>query len=203
MQGARAVADSPPPGATSLGSVGAPQSARDFARSVLETGDHRGLPFAIVDKQTASVVVYRRDGTLAGDSSALLGQTLGDHSSPGVGERAQSGRLNIGDSTTPAGRFDSEPGRNISGETIVWLDYADALAIHRLRPGSSMKERARRMASASPLDNRMTTGCVVVSEAFYAAVIHPILGSGRGVVYVMPEHSSWRAMWLGLMNRNL
>jgi hypothetical protein len=166
---------------------GAARGAADLARRVLESADHRGLPFAIVDKQAATIALYRGDGTLAGASSALLGQTRGDGSAPGVGERTQSGRLNPGDRTTSAGRFTSEPGRNLAGEPIVWIDYANALAIHRLRPGPSQQQRRQRLASTHAQDKRISAGCVVVPEAFYDAVVQPVLGHGRGVVYVMPE----------------
>ena len=43
-----------------------PQSARSLAARVLETADQRELPFAIVDKRAAMVMVFRADGTLAG-----------------------------------------------------------------------------------------------------------------------------------------
>ncbi len=164
-----------------------PLAVRKLAQQVLESGDHRRQPFAIVDKQAAVIVVYRGDGTLAGASSALLGQTLGDESVPGVGERAQSRSLRHGDRTTAAGRFASQPGRTDSGDEVVWLDYDNALSIHRLRRGPSWERRAQGLASTSPLDKRLSDGCVVVHEAFYESVVQPLLGRGRGVVYVMPE----------------
>lgn len=160
---------------------------RSLARNVLAFADHRGGPFAIVDKQAATITVYRADGTPAGVSAVLLGRAFGDHSVPGVGERTQLNRLRPGDQTTAAGRFDSEPGRNASGEAIVWLDYDNALAIHRLRPGPAREQRAARLASTKLQDRRISSGCVVVPGAFFDAVVQPLLGSARGVVYVMPE----------------
>ena len=59
-------------------SVHASTPALDLARQVLESADHRSLPFAIVDKQAARILVFRNDGSLAGVSPALLGQTVGD-----------------------------------------------------------------------------------------------------------------------------
>lgn len=162
-------------------------ASRWLARNVLAVADHRGGPFAIVDKQAATITVYRADGTLAGVSAVLLGRAPGDHSVPGVGERAQLNRLRPGDRTTAAGRFDSEPGRNASGEAIVWLDYDNALAIHRLRPGPAREQRAARLASTNLQDRRISSGCVVVPGAFFDAVVQPLLGRVRGVVYVMPE----------------
>lgn len=176
----------------------APQAAHELARRVLDAGDNAGLPFVIVHKRAALVLVYHADGKLAGVSSVLLGVTPGDQSAAGVGERTRNGNLRVSDLTTPAGRFESEPGHNLSGEAIVWIDYASALAIHRLRPGVSRTQRARRIASVDVGDKRASAGCVVVPEAFYDRVIDPVLGRARGIVYVMPENSSWRTMWRGL-----
>ena len=179
---------------TGWSSAQASTPALDLARQVLESADHRSLPFAIVDKQAARILVFRGDGSLAGASSALLGQTLGDQSVPGVGERTRSGRLRSGDRTTPSGRYVSEPGHNLQGEAIVWIDYASALAIHRLRPGPDAERRAQRLASMNAGDMRVSAGCVVVPVAFYEAVVQPLLGHGRGVVYVMPESGPWQGM---------
>jgi len=164
-----------------------PEAARQLARWVIVSGDHGGLPFAIVDKPSAMIVIHAANGRLVGASPALLGQTLGDTSLAGVGERTQQRQLRTADLTTPAGRFASEPGRNSSGEAIVWIDYATALAIHRVRPGPSKKLRTERMGSKDAMARRVSSGCVVVPEDFYDAVVAPLLGLGRGLVYIIPE----------------
>jgi hypothetical protein len=171
-------------------SVDAPEGSgaiAAMAREVLATADHRGLPFAIVDKRAALIAVYGGGGALAGASAVLLGQDPGDQSAPGVGARAQTGRLRPGDRTTAAGRYLSEPGRNRAGETVVWLDFGAALAIHRLRPQPAGLERARRLASGRAEDRRVSAGCVVVPVAFFEAVVQPLLGRGPAVVYILAE----------------
>ncbi|HEU4459527.1 MAG TPA: L,D-transpeptidase [Methylibium sp.] len=152
--------------------------------------ERRGRPYAVVDKRTATLRVWRADGTLAGISTVLIGRTPGDRALPGTGARTEAGLLSLDDMTTPAGRYDSEPGRNLQGEAIVWLDYDNALAIHRLRPGASQAERLRRLASALPADKRASAGCVVVPVAFYDGVVAPLLGRGRGWVVVLPENGA-------------
>jgi len=158
-----------------------------LAQQISASGDHGAMPFAIVDKRAAQLVVFHADGRLAGGSAALLGSARGDHSSPGVGERAQSGSLRPDDTTTPAGRFVSQPGRNHTGEAVIWVDLQAAFAIHRLRPGAAHASRARRLASARAADKRVSQGCVVVSVAFFERVVQPLLGARSAVVYVMPE----------------
>lgn len=96
--------------------------------------------------------------------------------------------------TTPAGRFAAEPGRNLQGEAIIWLDYAAKLAIHRLRPDFQGERRAQRLATASVADNRISLGCIVVSVAFYEKVVWPVLGKSRSVVYVLPEAGPLQGM---------
>ena len=175
----------------------AAQVTQTLARRILASGDHGGLPFAIVDKRAGIVVVYRNDGSPAGFSQVLLGKTLGDQSAPGVGERTQTRTLRPQDRTTPAGKFASVPGRNLAGESVVWVDYASAFSIHRLRPGPGWQKRVRQLASPLALDRRLSDGCVVVPEAFYLTVIEPVLGQGRAWVYVMPEVGQSHPGWAG------
>lgn len=173
---------------------GASADVRFMANWVVETADHRGRPFAVVDKKEARLYVFNAEGRLSGSSVVLLGQAVGDASAEDVGEHTQDGQVPMSERTTPAGRFLSEPGRNLHGEAVVWVDYAAAFAIHRLRPGASLRSRKAKLASASPLDNRVSLGCVVVPVPFYEEVVQPALGRHRGVVYVLPETRSVRDM---------
>jgi hypothetical protein len=162
---------------------------------IQRSGDPHGRPFAVVDKRNAMLYVFGADGRLAGSTVALLGATRGDHIVPGVGERAQTGQIRAEDRTTPAGRFEAQPGRNLHGEPIVWVDYDSAFAIHRVRPGKTWKMRAERLATASPADKRVSWGCVVVPVAFYEKVVAPVLGKARSVVYVLPETQPAQALF--------
>lgn len=166
------------------------ESASDDAQYALQwivgQGDNQGLPFVIVDKKGARVFVFAANGRLRGASAALLGLTPGDHSVPGIEQRSVAS-LRMDERTTPAGRFVSEPGHNLQGEAIVWIDYAAKLAIHRLRPADPKERRAERLVSATPDDNRISIGCVVVPVDFYDTVVAPVLGKSYGVVYVLPE----------------
>ena len=160
--------------------------AKSVAQWVIASGDNNGLPFAIVDKKDARLFIFEPGGRVIGATPALLGLAPGDHSLPGVGDKDPS-LLKPFERTTPAGRFESEPGRNHTGEAIVWFDYDAALAIHRLRPGKAHAARTKSLASQVPGDRRASLGCVVVPAAFYDSVVGPTLGRERGVVYVLPE----------------
>jgi len=171
---------------TSSDSSQASPEARLATRWILDHHDNQGKPFAVVDKKAAQLRIHAADGRLIGSSPALLGLTPGDTAIADIAHRAPSS-LRPFERTTPAGRFESQPGRNLHGEDIVWLDYAASLAIHRLRPAAPAERRAQRLASASPADNRISLGCVVVPVAFYEQVVAPVLGQARAVVYVLPE----------------
>lgn len=164
---------------------------------ILKQRDHQGRPFAIVDKQGARLFVFDGSGRLRGETSALLGQAVGDDSAPDVGEHTQQGFVPVQERTTPAGRFVAEPGVNASGEKVIWVDYNAAFAIHRLRPGRSERARKERLASARPEDHRVSYGCVVVPVRFYTQVVQRWLGKGAAVVYVIPESGDASELFSG------
>jgi hypothetical protein len=166
--------------------------AQDLMRRVRASADHAGLPFAIVDKREATLHVFDAQGRVVGSTPALLGSTVGDDIVPGVGERAQLGAVRADERTTPAGRFVSFGGRNLTGEHVVWVDYDSAFAIHRLRPGRAFKTRVERLSIPGPQGKRVSEGCVVVPADFYENVVQRVLGSGRSVIYVMPERRGLR-----------
>jgi hypothetical protein len=160
--------------------------AQQLADWVLHSGDNAGLPYALVDKKAAMLYLFGADGQLRAASPALLGAAPGDHGAPDLNQRDLS-TLALHERTTPAGRYLAQPGSNLQGEPVVWVDYGAALAIHRLRPGPSAERRAERLRSATPADNKISLGCVVVPVAFYTQQVEPLLGQGRSVVYILPE----------------
>lgn len=177
------------------GSVPLAADAQHAVQWVMRQADHRGRPFAIVDKKQARIHVFEPSGVLIGAAGVLIGLTPGDRDAVAdLGERSIAS-LRPAERTTPAGRFDSEPGHNDKGEAIVWFDYDAALAIHRLRPAPAHERRPQRLASADPAERRITYGCVVVPVAFFEDVIAPTFGRRRGVVYVLPEQGSLEAMF--------
>ncbi|HJV95338.1 MAG TPA: L,D-transpeptidase [Albitalea sp.] len=172
----------------------ASDDVRTLAAWVTGARDNQGLPFAIVDKRAAKLYLFEPKGRVIASSAVLLGAARGDRSTPGVGKLPPA-QIPWADRTTPAGRFETEPGRNLDGEDVVWFDYDAGLAIHRLRPAAPAQQRAERLASASADAHRISAGCVVVPVAFFTGVIQPTLGRSRGVVYVLPEMHSLREVF--------
>ena len=177
-----------------LESVDASADARYVEHWIHEKGDDHGRPFVIVDKKAARIYVFGAGGTLVGMSPTILGQSRGDVPVPGAGQKDPS-RLLPDERKTPAGRFESQPGRNLHGEPVVWVDYDTGIAIHRVRPGASQTQRANSLASEDPNNKRLSLGCVVVPENFFLSVVLPILGHVHGTVYVLPEDRPVQAMF--------
>ena len=177
----------------------ASDDARQALQWIMESTDNRRLPFAIVDKKSARIFVFEADGQLRGASPALLGLAPGDGGLVSLVNRPVTS-LMVDERTTPAGRFASEPGHNLNGEAIVWIDYAAKLAIHRLRPADPRERRAERLASATADDNRISLGCVVVPVSFYESVIAPSLGKSQSVVYVLPETQDMQSLFNGVQS---
>jgi len=175
--------------AVAQGSSGAWNSVQATASWVISSGDSQNLPFVIVDKIAAKLFVFDANGALRASTPVLLGLARGDHSVPGVG-KLKVADIPPEDRTTPAGRFVGEPGRNIDGEEIIWIDYDAALSIHRVRPGLSRERRLERIASSLAADKRISYGCVVVPVSFYEQVIATTFGRNKGIIYILPETRS-------------
>lgn len=165
------------------------EAARQVADWVQQSRDNAGLPFALVDKKSATLYLFDAAARLQAASPVLLGLTPGDSGAPDLNQRDLA-TLAVHERTTPAGRFEAQPGRNLQGEAVVWVDYGAALAIHRLRPRPAHERRAARLQSATPADNKISLGCVVVPVAFYTGQVEPLMGHGRTVVYILPETRS-------------
>ena len=173
------------------------QMVVDLAAWVIASDDNRGLPFAIVDKAAAQLLVFGPDGKVQGLAPALIGSAVGDDSAPGVGDRELQD-IPAEDRTTPAGRYLADFGPAAGGKSVLWVDYATAVSIHALtKTSSSRKEkRKERLASPTPEDNRITHGCINVSSTFYNKVIRPNFKEG-GVFYVLPDLMSLQTAFPG------
>jgi hypothetical protein len=156
------------------------------------SGDTHGLPFMIVDKTHARLCLFTATGALAGAAPVLLGLGHGDDSPPGIGDRPLAA-IRPADRITPAGRFEATMGVNLAGQDILWVDYQAALSVHRAadpKHGLTAKGRLARLASATVADNRISHGCVNVSEAFFDEVLRPAFAETAGIVYILPETRS-------------
>jgi hypothetical protein len=163
--------------------------AGQVADWVVDSGDNRGMPFVIVDKRDAKVFVFNADGRLRGAAPALLGLARGDYSIPGIGDREFSD-MRPEERTTPAGRFVAMLGYNYQGKDVLWVDYDTAVSLHRVITTKPAERRLQRLATPTPLDNRISYGCINVPTKFYDSVVSPTFAETKGIVYVLPETRS-------------
>jgi hypothetical protein len=171
--------------APDFGAETASKDVHDVAAWALASNDSRNLPFMVVDKRGAKVFVFDRQGRVTGAAPALLGLANGDDSVPGIGQRRLA-TIRPDERTTPAGRFQGALGHDFE-QDILWIDYDSALSLHRVIAGNPRDRRAARLASASPLDNRISYGCINVPAVFYDKVVKPAFTGTVGIVYILPE----------------
>lgn len=163
-----------------------PPVLRQLAQWVAESRDNGALPFVIIDKVAAVVFVFDAEARLLGSSPALLGSAVGDESAPGIGDKPLSAVLPQ-ERTTPAGRFVASLDRNLQGSEILWVDYDAAVSLHPVVKGTPKERRAERLASPTPLDNRVSFGCINVPPGFFTQVVKAAFTGTDGIVYILPE----------------
>jgi len=168
--------------------------AKQLAQWVARSGDNHQLNFVILDKRDARVFVFDREAQLIGATPVLLGAAAGDNSVIGIGKRPIADVL-LEERTTPAGRFDAEPGRNSGGEDVLWVDYDAAVSMHRVRIVDPLERRLERLATPTPTDNRISYGCINVPVRFFEDTIARTFKGKRGVVYVLPEVKPLRTVF--------
>ena len=169
-----------------FGAAPASAEARNFADWVMASGDNHGMPFIVIDKVRAELFVFHPDGRLRGASPALLGLARGDRSVPGIGDRKLAS-IRPEERTTPAGRFVAALGADLGTRDVLWVDYADAISLHRVITTKPSERRLERLASPTPADNRISYGCINVPADFFDAVVQPAFTGTDGIVYILPE----------------
>ena len=189
-QGAPAQSATPAPAASEhgadFGRERASRAARQIADWIVDSADNLDLPFVIVDKIDARIFVFDAGGRIQGAAPALLGLARGDDTVPGIGDREYAD-MPPDTRTTPAGRFVAALGMNARGEDVVWVDYDAAVSLHRVITARPEERRPQRLATPTPVDNRISFGCINVPAKFFDTVVSPAFAGTKGIVYVLPE----------------
>lgn len=157
-----------------------------IANWVLRSRDNRGLPFMVIDKVGAKVIVFDRTGQFMGATAVLIGSARGDQAYMGLGDRELS-KIAPKQRTTPAGRFVARMGPSHGLGRVLWVDIPSAMAMHPVITTNPSEHRVERLRSPTAKDNRITYGCINISPAFFKNTVRPIFGRTGGVVYILPE----------------
>lgn len=173
--------DTPPP----------PEPVRSEAASrviawVASAHDNGTLPYIVIDKQAASLSLFDAKGTFVGETPVLLGIGVGDDSTPGVGSKDLA-EIGPAERTTPAGRFVAKFGRAFGHQRVLWVDYANSVALHAVITTHKKERRVERLLSPTPDDNRISFGCINVGTSFYTKQVRRLFLKAGGVVYILPD----------------
>lgn len=162
---------------------------------VAASDDNHGLPWLVVDKRNAALFLFDAKGKPLDAVPVLIGIAEGDEASPGVGNKKLAD-LGPAEKTTPAGRFLAKFGLPVSGEHVLWVDYATSVALHPIPKDAGAREHRReRMLSPTSDDNRITFGCINVPKLFYAKLLRPLFQKKGGYVYVLPDTKPLEAVF--------
>jgi hypothetical protein len=198
LSGATAAGEDRQAGAT-LSKPSASAAAVRVADWIAASGDNHALPYIIVDKANASLFLFDGKGKPLGVAPVLIGIAAGDDATPGVGSKNLA-EIGPAEKTTPAGRFLARFGLAAGRERVLWVDYANSVALHPIPKGAPAKERRRqRMLSPAPDDNRITFGCINVPNALYSKTVRPLFQRKGGYVYVLPDTKPIEAVFPRLL----
>jgi hypothetical protein len=161
-------------------------SVRRVAGWIAAEHDNGALPYIIIDKQSASLFLFDASGTAVGQTPVLLGIGIGDDSTPGVGAKTLA-QIGPAERTTPAGRFVAQFGWAFGHTRVLWVDYADSVALHAVITTNKAEHRVARLLSPTPDDNRISFGCINVGTPFYTRQVRPLFQKSGGVVYILPD----------------
>ena len=203
QNGAKPAARARPPAVPRVAKGLAPSpEVQRVADWVAASGDNRGLPYIIVDKKGAQLLLYTGAGELLAEQPVLLGIAPGDLSSPGVGAKNLA-EIGPAEKTTPAGRFLARFGA-VGRQKVLWVDYADSVALHPIPPTANPREqRKQRMLSPASNDNRITFGCINVPGAVYTRGVVPLFRKQGGYVYILPDDLALEDVFPLLRTRTL
>jgi hypothetical protein len=155
-----------------LARVRASPEVGHVAQWAVESRDHAGLPFVVVDKARARLFAFDGSGRLLASAPVLLGASRAD------GPAAPA--------ATPAGRFVAATWLSVHGNRIVWINGEAAVSLHGIPSGVSPGRGPQRLASDDVGDKRISDGSLHVAGQFYRDYLSP-LEAQASVVYVLPE----------------
>jgi hypothetical protein len=186
---ARSRPAAPPPAAAEVTPLPEPERSEAAARMiawVAASRDNHGMPYLVIDKQNAALFLFDAQGGYLGQAPVLLGVGVGDDSSPGVGAKKLE-EIGPAERTTPAGRFVAKFGKAFGRQRVLWVDYANSVALHAVITTHKAERRVERLLSPGADDNRITFGCINVGTGFYTRQLRPLFQKKGGIVYILPD----------------
>jgi len=142
--------------------------------------------------------LFNSSGEPLGSAPVLIGISPGDDSSPGIGSKILA-EIGPAERTTPAGRFLAKFGLASGGKSVLWVDYADSVAMHAVITTNPKERRLQRLRTPTPEDNRISFGCINVPTQFYQRLVQPLFQGEGGFVYILPDTKQIEAVFPRLL----
>jgi hypothetical protein len=139
-------------------------------------------------------VDWTEEGEMLGTAWALVGLTHGDDSMPGIGTMPLT-QITSDMRTTPAGRFVASLGHVLGKLNVLWVDYPNAVSLHRVINTNPAERRLERIVSKVPAEHRISFGCINVPAQFFDSVVDPAFRDTHGIVYILPEVKQMHAVF--------
>jgi len=153
--------------------------------------------FMIVDKVNAQLHVFHADGNPILQAPSLLGGDVGD-------------TLQGGKKITPAGKFtlkftaDPEYYGGFRYDLAETRQVDGIIAIHAVYTGEASEKRPERLATPTPTDNRISWGCINVSNKNMVDTLIPAKNELNGsLMFVMPENNEGIAQLFPAMTQTI
>jgi hypothetical protein len=86
-------------------------------------------------------------------------------------------------------------GHDLGKLDVLWVDYPDAISLHRVINTDLSERRLERIVSPAPAEHRISYGCINVPAKFFDSVVDPTFKGTKGVVYILPEVKQMRAVF--------
>lgn len=160
--------------------------------SVMSSENKTIEPYVIADKPTATVFLFDSQNNIIAKFPALFGQAKGEapNSADANSDIAGSG------ATTPAGSYKMSLGKNMKAQDlnlyhgkIFRIEGTSNLAFHITYPGE-LAERTKALKTKTTEDNRMSWGCINISEENFDKYVTPYLSKDNQKLYITPDNQN-------------
>ena len=162
--------------------------AQSVYESMAPTAKASGKGFIVADKPNGMMHVFKADGSMLVQDSALYGKDIGD-----VESKVSS--LKGGAKITPAGKFTltATPDSEYAGGMVLELaetasEGNGVIAVHAAYLGDASEKRDQRLATPGAGDNRISYGCVnTTHDTFLKSILPNIDTLNGGMIFVLPD----------------
>ena len=142
----------------------------------VDSMDHAGLPFVVIDKARARLFTFDPQGRFRGSASILPGASHDD------GE------------DTLAGRFVADTWSSTHSDGLVWVHGRTALSLQGSPADAAPSPSMEPLRFGDVPDQRLSNDALHVDADFFRQHLSPLKGQAS-VAYVLPLAASWQDMF--------